>query len=58
MEQKKSGGKDSFYNLMQCVANGHTVVALGNLHPAPVDNKGTALFPFTADLLSGKGSAV
>ncbi|GJJ72211.1 diphthine-ammonia ligase [Entomortierella parvispora] len=34
-----SGGKDSFYNLMQCVANGHTVIALGNLHPAPVDNK-------------------
>ncbi|KAG0052676.1 ATP binding domain 4 [Gryganskiella cystojenkinii] len=35
-----SGGKDSFYNLMQCVANGHTVIALGNLHPAPIDNKG------------------
>ncbi|KAG0056816.1 hypothetical protein BGZ90_005463 [Linnemannia elongata] len=34
-----SGGKDSFYNLMQCVANGHTVIALGNLHPKPQDNK-------------------
>ncbi|KAF9181763.1 hypothetical protein BGZ50_005324 [Haplosporangium sp. Z 11] len=34
-----SGGKDSFYNLMQCVANGHTVIALGNLHPNPQDNK-------------------
>ncbi|KAF9115840.1 hypothetical protein BGX27_006081 [Mortierella sp. AM989] len=28
-----SGGKDSFYNLMHCVANGHKVIALGNLHP-------------------------
>ncbi|KAF9919266.1 hypothetical protein FBU30_011079 [Linnemannia zychae] len=34
-----SGGKDSFYNLMQCVANGHSVIALGNLHPKPQDNK-------------------
>ncbi|KAF9153859.1 ATP binding domain 4 [Mortierella sp. AD010] len=34
-----SGGKDSFYNLMQCVANGHKVVALGNLHPPPQDMK-------------------
>ncbi|KAI8597696.1 hypothetical protein EDD21DRAFT_289362, partial [Dissophora ornata] len=34
-----SGGKDSFYNLMQCVANGHEVIALGNLHPAPQDKK-------------------
>lgn len=25
---------------MQCVANGHTVIALGNLHPKPQDNKG------------------
>ncbi|KAG0325582.1 ATP binding domain 4 [Podila humilis] len=34
-----SGGKDSFYNLMQCVANGHSVIALGNLHPHPQDKK-------------------
>ncbi|KAF9343978.1 hypothetical protein BGX26_004963 [Mortierella sp. AD094] len=34
-----SGGKDSFYNLMQCVANGHKVIALGNLHPPPQDMK-------------------
>ncbi|KAF9954290.1 ATP binding domain 4 [Modicella reniformis] len=34
-----SGGKDSFYNLMQCVAQGHELVALGNLHPAPQDKK-------------------
>ncbi|KAG0300495.1 hypothetical protein BGZ98_009133 [Dissophora globulifera] len=34
-----SGGKDSFYNLMQCVAHGHEIIALGNLHPAPQDKK-------------------
>lgn len=28
-----SGGKDSIYNLMQCVAHGHTVVAIANLAP-------------------------
>ncbi|KAG0256494.1 hypothetical protein BG011_004463 [Mortierella polycephala] len=39
LEQTPYGGKDSFYNLMQCVANGHTVIALGNLHPRPQDNK-------------------
>ncbi|KAF9439359.1 ATP binding domain 4 [Entomortierella beljakovae] len=33
------GGKDSFYNLMQCVANGHQVIALGNLRPPIQDNK-------------------
>ncbi|MCJ1350483.1 MAG: hypothetical protein MMC33_000464 [Icmadophila ericetorum] len=28
-----SGGKDSIYSLLHCLANGHNVVALGNLHP-------------------------
>jgi len=28
-----SGGKDSTYNMIQCVRNGHEIVALGNLHP-------------------------
>ncbi|XP_066523739.1 diphthine--ammonia ligase isoform X2 [Hoplias malabaricus] len=32
-----SGGKDSCYNMMQCVAAGHTIVALANLRPAKVD---------------------
>ncbi|XP_067847482.1 diphthine--ammonia ligase [Heptranchias perlo] len=32
-----SGGKDSCYNMMQCVAAGHEVVALANLRP--VDHK-------------------
>ncbi|KXX75230.1 Diphthine--ammonia ligase [Madurella mycetomatis] len=30
-----SGGKDSFFSLLHCRANGHRVVALANLHPAP-----------------------
>ncbi|KAF9290280.1 ATP binding domain 4 [Mortierella alpina] len=34
-----SGGKDSFYNLMQCAANGHSIIALGNLHPSLQDKK-------------------
>ncbi|NXL93225.1 DPH6 ligase, partial [Alectura lathami] len=29
-----SGGKDSSYNMMQCVAAGHQIVALANLRPA------------------------
>ncbi|XP_053450750.1 diphthine--ammonia ligase isoform X2 [Nycticebus coucang] len=29
-----SGGKDSCYNMMQCVAAGHQIVALANLRPA------------------------
>ncbi|KAI0842891.1 adenine nucleotide alpha hydrolases-like protein [Hypoxylon sp. FL0890] len=30
-----SGGKDSFYSIFHCLANGHRVVALANLHPSP-----------------------
>jgi diphthine-ammonia ligase len=30
-----SGGKDSIYNLIECVRRGHHVVALANLYPAP-----------------------
>ncbi|XP_042244943.1 diphthine--ammonia ligase [Thunnus maccoyii] len=32
-----SGGKDSCYNMMQCVAAGHRIVALANLRPAHKD---------------------
>ncbi|KAL7862256.1 hypothetical protein SRHO_G00136970 [Serrasalmus rhombeus] len=32
-----SGGKDSCYNMMQCVAAGHEIVALANLRPAKAD---------------------
>lgn len=28
-----SGGKDSSYNMMKCVAEGHEIIALANLHP-------------------------
>ena len=30
-----SGGKDSCFNLLHCVANGHDVVALATLTPEP-----------------------
>ncbi|XP_069359806.1 uncharacterized protein [Maniola hyperantus] len=32
-----SGGKDSCYNMMQCVGAGHTIVALANLQPVLKD---------------------
>ncbi|XP_059062770.1 uncharacterized protein LOC131855508 [Achroia grisella] len=32
-----SGGKDSCYNMMQCVAAGHEIVALANLQPLQKD---------------------
>lgn len=28
-----SGGKDSFFSLLHCIANGHRIIALANLHP-------------------------
>lgn len=28
-----SGGKDSCYNMMYCIANGHEIIALANLQP-------------------------
>ena len=34
-----SGGKDSIFNLLECVRLGHTIVCIANLHP-PADNKG------------------
>ena len=30
-----SGGKDSTFNAMHCIANGHQLVALANLQPPP-----------------------
>jgi diphthamide synthase (EF-2-diphthine--ammonia ligase) len=35
-----SGGKDSCYNMMHCVANGHQIVALANLKPQSKSKKG------------------
>ncbi|RIA93786.1 hypothetical protein C1645_604785 [Glomus cerebriforme] len=34
-----SGGKDSCYNMMHCVANGHQIVALANLKPQSKSEK-------------------
>lgn len=32
-----SGGKDSCFNMMKCVDNGHKVVCLANLYPSEGD---------------------
>ncbi|KAI4753202.1 adenine nucleotide alpha hydrolases-like protein [Aureobasidium sp. EXF-3400] len=34
-----SGGKDSFFSILHCHANGHEVVALANLYPAAQDGE-------------------
>ncbi|GAP85923.1 putative ATP-binding endoribonuclease protein [Rosellinia necatrix] len=36
-----SGGKDSFYSILHCQANGHRVVALANLYPSPANEETT-----------------
>lgn len=61
-----SGGKDSFYSLHHCLANGHQVIALANLYPPTAANTsdnqndlnsymyqtaGHALIPLYADAL-------
>ncbi|KAK4142147.1 uncharacterized protein C8A04DRAFT_13496 [Dichotomopilus funicola] len=35
-----SGGKDSFFSLLHCRANGHQIVALANLHPETLEKLG------------------
>ncbi|CAK7264551.1 hypothetical protein SEPCBS119000_001054 [Sporothrix epigloea] len=35
-----SGGKDSFFSLLHCMAQGHRVVALANVYPADADADG------------------
>ncbi|XP_057364617.1 uncharacterized protein LOC130685341 [Daphnia carinata] len=35
-----SGGKDSCYNILQCIAAGHEIVALANLHPPSNNDNG------------------
>lgn len=37
-----SGGKDSLFSILHCLANGHDVVALANLHP-PYDESGSGV---------------
>ncbi|GAB1598974.1 diphthine--ammonia ligase-like [Argonauta hians] len=39
-----SGGKDSTFNMMQCVAEGHEIVALANLKPLHVDEMDSYMF--------------
>jgi diphthine-ammonia ligase len=39
-----SGGKDSCFNMMQCVAAGHEIVALANLRPPEVDEMDSYMY--------------
>lgn len=39
-----SGGKDSCYNMMQCVIEGHQIVALANLRPEKKDELDSYMF--------------
>jgi diphthine-ammonia ligase len=42
-----SGGKDSIFNLVQCVAYGHELVCIANLHPpAQLEEKEMDSFMF------------
>ncbi|KAL8941022.1 MAG: hypothetical protein Q9211_001998 [Gyalolechia sp. 1 TL-2023] len=62
-----SGGKDSFFSLLHCIANGHRIIALANLYPPDVGGQaeqdsdlnshmyqtvGHSLVPLYADMLS------
>ncbi|XP_008217510.1 diphthine--ammonia ligase [Nasonia vitripennis] len=39
-----SGGKDSCFNMMQCIAAGHDIVALANLYPVGKDELDSYMF--------------
>ncbi|XP_003389495.1 PREDICTED: diphthine--ammonia ligase-like [Amphimedon queenslandica] len=39
-----SGGKDSMYNLMQCVASGHSIVALAHLKPLSEEEQDSMMY--------------
>jgi diphthine-ammonia ligase len=39
-----SGGKDSCYSMIQCVAAGHTIVGLANLRPYDEEGKRHGFF--------------
>ncbi|KAI4167563.1 MAG: hypothetical protein LQ343_007102 [Gyalolechia ehrenbergii] len=62
-----SGGKDSFFSLLHCIANGHRITALANLYPPNIGEQaeldgdlnshmyqtvGHSLVPLYADMLS------
>ncbi|KAJ1984203.1 hypothetical protein H4R34_000809 [Dimargaris verticillata] len=36
---ESNGGKDSCYNMVQCVKDGHEIVALANAHPEPANGQ-------------------
>lgn len=55
-----SGGKDSVFNLIECVAHGHEIVCLANLHGAQAGEEtdsfmyqtvGVEITPFIAEAM-------
>ena len=44
-----SGGKDSVYNLIECVGMGHELLCVGNLHPPKPAVEGAAGAPTEID---------
>lgn len=51
-----SGGKDSCYNMMRCIAEGHQIVALANLRPDDNQGKSMTFFFFFYHSLNGCNS--
>ncbi|KAL8817720.1 MAG: hypothetical protein Q9223_003496, partial [Gallowayella weberi] len=47
-----SGGKDSFFSLLHCIANGHQIIALANLSPPSPPSKDTEEAEDDSDLNS------
>jgi diphthine-ammonia ligase len=39
-----SGGKDSFYSILHCIQNGHSVIALANLYPPAAKEVGGSTY--------------
>ncbi|AET39290.1 diphthine--ammonia ligase Ecym_4223 [Eremothecium cymbalariae DBVPG len=56
-----SGGKDSCYNILHCIKNGHQLVALANLHPKDENQQELDSFMFQTvghDIVSYYGDCI
>ena len=52
-----SGGKDSLFSILHCIANGHDVIALANLHP-PLEPSGSGVEDMDSFMYQTVGHAV
>lgn len=54
-----SGGKDSCYNMMQCVSAGHNIVALANLQPLHKGYKHIYMYIYIfVDIVANRNSTI